>query len=78
LLATLLGVFLGSCGGDDDCKNSCDRLKGCALSSSNLSCDSACKEEDRACAACLNDTSCDDITAGKCTSACGGRTFSKK
>jgi hypothetical protein len=78
LLGTLIVALLATCGGDDDCKNACDRLKSCALSSSNLSCDSSCKDAVKTCAECLNDTSCDDIAAGRCAGACGGRVFAKK
>lgn len=78
LLVALLGLGLAACGGDKSCKNACDKLSGCGLKSSGLSCDASCGSPDDSCAVCVNATACADISAGKCASDCTKATFSTK
>lgn len=72
----LLLVALGSMGcADPTCKQGCDRARACGLSTSGLSCSESvgtCTSPDNGCAACLEDTACDQIRSGACASACPG------
>ena len=70
-----LGVALVGCGSSASCKDACNKLQSCNLSSSNFSCDASCAAPDSTCAQCLNGSSCSDITANKCSSECTGVTF---
>ena len=82
----LLGLSVIACGDDDDdgngrtaaqsCKNGCNKLDSCGLSSSGFSCDDFCPEG--GCAECLNTRSCDDITGGQCATACPNASFKPK
>ena len=65
-----------ACGGDENCKNACDKLSSCNLKSSGLSCDADCTQGN--CAACVSDTACADIQSGACSSDCPGVSFTKK
>ncbi len=76
LIAVCGFSFLGGCGDDTDCKGACDTLSSCGLKSSGLSCDADCDQGD--CAACVNETSCEDIEAGKCADQCPDVSFTKK
>jgi len=78
LLVSMLGLaILGEgCGDDSDCKGACDKLKSCSLKSSGLSCDESCDQGD--CAACVNDKSCEEISAGDCADSCPGVSFTKE
>ncbi len=73
-LALLSVLSVLGCGSDNP-KAACDKLGSCNLSSSGFSCDSSSSND---CAACVNDTSCGDIQAGKCASRCPGATFKPK
>lgn len=71
-------VLLGGCGSNRSCKDACSKLQSCNLNSAGLSCDSDCGDTGGTCAECLNDTSCGDITGGKCASHCPGVQLSPK
>lgn len=74
-LALVCGT--AACGDDTaDCKSACDKLSGCGLKSSGLSCDTNC--EQGGCAGCVVDTSCADIEANTCSDRCPGVSFTKK
>jgi hypothetical protein len=75
LLAAVMLLAVAGCGGNDDCKNACDKVDSCGLKTSGLSCDSSCDQG--GCAACVDDTSCADIEAGKCAADCPGVSFAK-
>jgi hypothetical protein len=73
---SLCGVLaLMACGADPTCKDGCDKVRSCSLSTSGLSCSSTttgCTTPDNSCAQCLSDKSCTEIRAGGCASACPG------
>jgi hypothetical protein len=73
-----LAVVLAGCGSSANCKEACDKLLSCNLNSSGLSCDASCGSPDDACAKCVNDRSCADITTGQCASSCTHATFTPK
>jgi len=66
-------LSMAACGGGDN-KSACDKLVACNLSSSGFSCN----DQDSDCGDCLNDSSCDDIVGGHCTSACPAAEFKPK
>lgn len=53
-----------------DCKVACEKVNACGLKSMNISCEANCGNPDDQCAICLNETSCEEIKAGKCISSC--------
>ena len=74
-LALLTGWFSTMGCGDSDQKDACEKLTACNLTSSGFSCSA---DKGSACAACVNDVPCADITSGRCASACPGATFKPK
>jgi hypothetical protein len=58
-------LALAACG-DGNCKNACEKLDSCNLSSSGFSCDSNCGAPDDKCAVCINDKACAAISSGQC------------
>lgn len=81
LLALVVGSALSAaaagCGASPSCKDACDRISGCGLRSSGLSCDSKCAPPYDQCAVCINESTCAEIQSGRCAAACPGTSFSK-
>jgi len=75
-LLLALALALAGCGGNESCKNACDKLSSCGLKSSGLSCDEDCAQG--GCAECVDDKSCGDIAANACASSCPGVAVTKK
>ncbi|HSQ62339.1 MAG TPA: hypothetical protein VLM85_03970 [Polyangiaceae bacterium] len=74
LVVGLWVAGLVACSGSSSPKMACDTLASCNLSSSGFSCDTA----SSSCASCINSSSCSDLTAGSCATACPGATFKPK
>jgi hypothetical protein len=62
-LAAAALLALAACGNNENCKDACDKLVACGLTSSSFSCDDNCPEPNANCAACINDEACADILA---------------
>lgn len=80
LFAVALGAtLLAGCGSNRSCKDACGKIQGCSIIEAGLTCDdgSTCDDTAGTCAECVNDTSCDDLMAGKCQSHCPGVQFTK-
>jgi len=73
-----LGVALAGCGSSASCKEACDKLQTCNLSSSGFTCDESCVSPASTCAQCVNGNSCSDVTSGKCGSSCTDVMFTPK
>lgn len=77
-LPLLLGALLATagCSSNENCRDACDVLRSCTISTAGLSCAAACEAEtDTACAACINDTAaCGDVK-GSCSSKCPNNKF---
>ncbi|MBL8602767.1 MAG: hypothetical protein JNK72_12665 [Myxococcales bacterium] len=74
ILFAALVLSMG-CAEDPTCKEGCDRVRACGLSTSGLTCSTSttgCATNENGCAACLNDKTCDEIRAGGCATACPG------
>lgn len=71
-----LGVALTGCS-NTSCKDACTTLNACAYKSSGFSCDDKCAAPLDKCAACVNDTKCEDIPT-KCAEDCPNVSFTKQ
>ena len=70
ILLVAVVFALAACGGDSSsCKDQCDKLRSCAVSTSGVSCDASCSGQDATCAQCVNTNACGDLKS-KCTTAC--------
>ena len=69
-LLVAVGFALAACGGDSSsCKDQCDKLRSCAVSTSGVSCDASCSGQDATCAQCVNANACGDLKS-KCATTC--------